>query len=118
MEVTEPMTIDLLNRGKVNESKIESNNGGRGFARVVEKGVSCHVEWFHQGNNKEARIFSNNATVSKTIVFPSNWHIRWPEFYSAVTKYKKLFKANKFDDGPDVLTGIVETEKGDQMFFF
>ena len=118
MEKTEPLTIDLFNKNKVNQSKIESNNGGRGFARVVEKGVKTHIDWFHQGNNKEARIFSNSATVLNHIVFPSNWAIKWPEFYNHVTRYKKLFKANKFDDAPDVLTGIVETEKGDQMFFF
>lgn len=111
MEVTEPATIDLLNRGKVNEARIESNNGGRGFARVVRNGATrTEVEWFHQSKNKEARIFSQSATVNRRIVFPVNWHIRWPEFYKAVTKYKKHFKTNKFDDAPDVLTGIVETE--------
>lgn len=118
MEETEPMTIDLLNRNKVKECKVESNNGGRGFARVVDKATRTFVSWFHQSNNKEARIFSNSATVTKHICFPSNWAIRWPEFYNDVTKYKKLFKANKFDDAPDVLTGIVETEKGEKVFFF
>ena len=110
MEVTEPATIDLLNLNKVNVSKIESNNGGRGFARVVDKGVATNVNWFHQSKNKEARIFSNSASVSKKIVFPSNWHIVHPIFYNDVTRYKRLFKANKFDDAPDCLTGIIEEE--------
>ena len=112
MEYTEPATIKILNSNKVNKSRIESNNGGRGFARVVEKGVkSTVVEWFHQSKNKQARIYSQSATVNKTLVFPSDWHIRWPEFYKAVTKYKKLFQANKHDDAPDAMTGIVETEQ-------
>ncbi len=118
MEVTEPQTIDLLNKNEVNISKIESNNGGRGFARVVEKGVKTVITWFHQSHNKEARIFSNSASVNNKIVMPSDWYLRWPEFYSDVTKYKKLFKANKFDDAPDTLTGIIEEENTPEFFTF
>lgn len=110
MEDTEPMTIDLLNDNKVNRAKIESNNGGRGFARVVDKGVSCNVTWFHQSKNKESRIFSNSAQVNSRIVMPRDWYMRWPDFYNDVSKYKKLFKANKKDDAPDTLTGIIEEE--------
>lgn len=110
MEATEPATINLLNENEVNQCKIESNNGGRGFARVVQKGVRCSISWFHQSANKEARIFSNSATVNNRMVMPKDWFLRWPEFYNDVTKYKKLFKANKFDDAPDAMTGIVEEE--------
>ena len=111
MEETEPLTIKLFNDNNVKRAKIESNNGGRGFARVVKKRVSSYVEWFYQSDNKEARIFSNSAQVNNRIVMPIDWFLRWPDFYNDVTKFKKLFKANKFDDGPDALTGIVETEK-------
>lgn len=118
MEVTENKTIELLNRGIVNICNIESNNGGRGFARVVEKGVNTVVKWFHQSNNKEARIFSNSAQVNNRLVMPKDWFLRWSNFYNDVTKYKKMFKANKFDDAPDVLTGIVEMEDKPQVFIF
>ena len=111
MEKTEPWTIDLLNSNNVSKAKIESNNGGRGFARVVKKDVNCFVDWFHQSANKESRIFSNSAQVNDRIVMPSDWALRFPDFYNDVSKYKKLFKANKFDDAPDTLTGIVEEEK-------
>lgn len=110
MEDTEPMTIDLLNRNCVKQAKIESNNGGRGFARVVKKDVNTHVTWFHQSGNKEARIYSNSAQVNDRIAMPRDWAMRWPMFHKDVTGYKKLFKANKFDDGPDALTGVIETE--------
>lgn len=121
MEVTEPLTADLILRNNVNLTNIESNNGGRSFARAVEKLVkekkkNLEIKWFHQGSNKEARIYSNSASVTNTIVFPSDWSVRWPEFYKAVTKYKKEFKANKFDDAPDTLTGIVEIEAKNNWF--
>ena len=108
MEETEEQTIDLFNRNKVNEAHIESNNGGRGFARVVQKGVKAVVNWFYQSKNKEARIFSQSATVNNTLVMPSDWHIRFSEFYDHVTRYKKLFSSNEVDDAPDTMTGIVE----------
>lgn len=112
MEVTESQTAIMLNRNEVNESWIESNNGGEGFARNVGKEVDkgVNIFSFHQSDNKEARIYSNSSNVNNEIVFPSDWHIRWPEFYKHVTKFKKVFKANKHDDGPDVLTGIIEQE--------
>ena len=37
MEITEPATARLLFDGNVNAADIESNNGGRGFARNVER---------------------------------------------------------------------------------
>ena len=89
---------DFFEKNKVKIANIESNNGGRGFARVVGKGaVGTNVEWFHQSSNKEARIFSNSATVNNRVTMPKDWFLRWPRFYSDVVKYKKLFKANKFD---------------------
>lgn len=114
MEITESKTGNLLIKNQVNVSKIESNNGGRGFSRNVKaifkkkNHTKTVIKWFHQGDNKEARIFSNSASVNNEIVFPDDWHIRWPIFYKHVTKYKKIFSANKFDDAPDTLTGIAE----------
>ena len=110
MESTELKTIDLINNNGVNWCDIESNNGGRGFARIVASGTKAEINPFHQSKNKEARIYSNSATVNNLIVFPSNWHIQWSEFYDHLTKYKKLFKANKTDDIADTITGIVEKQ--------
>lgn len=111
MEVTEKSTADMISRNNVRIALIESNNGGRGFARAVQKYIpSVKVEWFHQSGNKEARILSNSATVLQNIRMPFDWRLRWPEFFSDLTSYKRVFRANKHDDAPDVLTGIVEKE--------
>lgn len=112
MEITEPLVIDLLNRNKVNLARVESNNGGRGFSRVLEAGVNrgIVIEAFHQNQNKQARIYSQSASVNRTLVFPSDWPIKWPQFYKHVTNFKKIFEANDYDDAPDTLTGILESE--------
>lgn len=113
MEITEPATAAMLEREQVNLAEIESNNGGRGFARNVQAHLKkrkcrrCVVRWFHQSDNKRARILSNSTWVMEHIYFPADWKTRWPEFYRDVTRYQKAGK-NAHDDAPDVLTGIAE----------
>jgi len=150
MEITEEETAILLATNKVGFCKIESNNGGRGFARAViriiheqyeleserlakhirfvkkmnrsnykkrniKKGDDEYlrawsivpVKWFHQTENKRARIIANSNYVMQNIYFPHDWDIRWPKFYKAVTTYQRE-GTNKHDDAPDALTGLVE----------
>lgn len=114
MEYTEPATADMLYINEVNTAYIESNSGGRGFARNVEKLLlkkygtrKVVIRWFHQSKNKIARILSKSTYVMEHIYFPYNWNIRWPEFYLAISTYKARGK-NKNDDGADTLTGIAE----------
>lgn len=111
MEVTESATALLLERNDTRIAYIESNNGGRGFARVVARMAKrTKVEWFHQSQNKESRIKTNSATVMNSVYMPSDWKLRWGEFYKHLATYRNEFRANKRDDAADVLTGIVEKE--------
>jgi predicted phage terminase large subunit-like protein len=117
MEVTEPATAKMLAHDKVTQADIESNNGGRGFARAVERlsrdsgNTFTQFHWFHQSRNKQARIISASAWVQQHIYFPHNWRDRWPQFYKDVTTYQKSGR-NKHDDAPDVLSGICEYVTG------
>ena len=114
MEVTEPAVAEVLVRNNVNLSKIESNNGGRGFARAVEKAIwekhktkKVKIEWFHQSANKQSRINSTSFFIMEHIYFPWNWKDRWPEYYKDMNKYQREGK-NKHDDAPDATTGFAE----------
>lgn len=113
MEVTEPATADLLIRNKVNVCNIESNNGGRGFARNVVQLMAkagsnrCAVHPFTQRKNKSARIFSNSNWVQEHIYYPAGWQNRWPDYYAAMAKYQKEGR-NAHDDAPDATTGVAE----------
>lgn len=124
MEITEPATAMLLSRNKTTTAWIESNNGGRGFARNVQRELNemgkgtTTVKWFHQGGNKESRIYSLHAQVNSRLIMPHDWEQRWPVFYQAVMKYKKLFSANKNDDAPDTMTGIIEKLDEDGISVF
>ena len=108
MEVTENSLPNMLNQNGTKTADIESNNGGRYFALNVGKKTDALVLWFHQGKNKESRILSNSAQVQEHIYFPIGWESKYPVFWKHLTGYKRLFKANKQDGAPDVLTGIIE----------
>ena len=111
MEITEGMVASMLQAGDVRQALIESNNGGRGFARSVQRlAPRVKVEWFHQGANKEARILSNSATVLHLVRFPQSWATRWAELYAHLMTYRRDFRSNRWHDAADVLTGIVERE--------
>ena len=116
MEVTEPATAQMLTKHNVGCAIIESNNGGRGFARNVERECKelgnrhTNIKWFHQSKNKVARILSNSTSVMNNIYFPVNWEDRWPDFARAIRKYQREGK-NEHDDAPDALTGVYENPK-------
>lgn len=114
MEITEKEVAKMLYRNHVNTADIESNNGGRGFARAIERILSeelhsnyVTVNAFHQSKNKTARIISNSTWVMNHVYFPQNWKDKWSEYYEAMANYQKEGK-NKHDDAPDSTTGIAE----------
>mgnify|MGYP000854031368 CR=1 FL=1 len=124
MEVTEPATAEMIYRDGVNVADIESNNGGRGFARSIERILrekyhsnKTQINAFHQSKNKQARILSNSTWVMNHVYFPVNWKDRFPEYYEAMTKYQKEGK-NLHDDAPDATTGIAEKINAGQTFSF
>ena len=89
-----------------------------GFSRNVE--AQCRIlgnretsfTWFHQSENKEVRIFNHSAEVQNLTYFPKGWEHLFPQFYKAITQYKKTGK-NAHDDAPDALTGTIE-KRGSQ----
>ena len=121
MEITEDETSKRIVEYDVRIADIESNNGGRGFARAVQRKLKeeyktnkCSVRWFHQSKNKKARILTNSTWVMEHVYFPTNWREKWPEYHKAMFEYQREGK-NAYDDAPDATTGVAEkisTNKG------
>lgn len=116
MEITERLVSLSLIRYKVNVANIESNNGGRGFARQVQRILQDEyghnttvVKWFTQTKNKVARIISNSSLVQDKVHYPYDWKERFSDYYTAMNSYQKEGK-NEHDDAPDATTGMVELE--------
>lgn len=118
METTEPELARKLDLNRVKECIIESNNGGRGFARNVIrrlkdiKNKRCSVTWFHQTKNKKTRILVNASNLGEKIIMPEGWEKKFPAFYKDVMSYQRKGK-NKHDDAPDALTGLYEFAIGE-----
>lgn len=115
MEITEPETARRFKEWRVNLSRIESNNGGSGFARNVKRiseedlrNFLTVFKWFHQSKNKKARILSNATWVMAHVLYPANWKHKWPDYYKSMVKYQKEGE-NKHDDAQDCTTGVAET---------
>ena len=114
MEITEDLLAHKLSVWRVNRSKIEANNGGRGFSRNVMRitrekysNNSTGFQTFTQHKNKNARILTNSTGVMNNVLFPEDWAKRWPEYYRDMTRYQRTGK-NAHDDAPDATTGVVE----------
>lgn len=115
MEQTEPMVARQLHFNGVTYARVESNNGGKGFARAVQNLLwtlfnvrKPYIEWFHQSENKRARILSNSSAVMHDFLLPEDWETRWPEYAKAMKTYQAE-GSNPHDDAPDGTTGIMET---------
>lgn len=117
METTEVQVTRMLQRDGVTVANIESNNGGRGFARNVEAqsrkagNYDTVVNWFHQSANKESRILSRSNEVMNLTYFPEGWENKFPKFAAAIKGHRRAGK-NAHDDAADALTGTVE-KRGD-----
>lgn len=115
MEVTEPLVARQLLADytlPVASAQIESNNGGRGFARAVaeivrkEKGRAV-VGWFSQTHNKKARILTAAPWLMAHALMPASWADRWPEFWKHIMTFTSDGKA-EHDDAEDALSGVCE----------
>ena len=122
METTEPAVAKMMTKDRVGYANIESNNGGRGFARNVQrelrelKNTHTRINWFHQGENKISRILSNSTGVMNNVYFPLNWKDRFPEFAKHILHYVRSGK-NEHDDAEDCLTGVYEHPKPNTIQF-
>lgn len=124
VEITEDLVANQYIKFQVNQAIIESNNGGRAFARNVERIMSekdhikTQVITFHQSQNKTSRIHTEQSTVQNSVYYPKYWNVKFPSFYDALTKYQRIGK-NEHDDAPDCITGVAEElQKSDAPFIF
>lgn len=124
MEITEGETAKRLYEHKVNKAYIESNNGGRGFGRSVERILrekyhwyKTYVDLFTQSRNKKARILSSATWCQNNIYFPIGWEVNYSDFYGHVMSYQKEGRA-EHDDPEDCLAGIYDKCGRGALFSF
>lgn len=114
MEVTEDMVAKAFTDFSVNHARIESNNGGRGFGRNVQRigkekygnTVTKYIP-FTQTKNKQSRILTGSTGVMNNVLFPVGWENMWRDYYRDMTRYQRIGK-NAHDDAQDATTGVYE----------
>lgn len=114
MEETEEQVADLLYMTNTREAYIESNNGGRGFARNVERILWTKYQWkgctiipVPQRQNKMARILTEAGFVQQHLYLPEEWRQKQPLFWLALQNFQRKGR-NAHDDAPDTMTGLAE----------
>lgn len=114
MEITEVEVAKMLYNWKVNIADVESNNGGRGFARTLQrllrethKHSSTIINWTHQSSNKESKILTNASTIMNSIFFPLNWASIHKDAYDSMNMFVREGK-NAHDDLQDTLSEIAK----------
>lgn len=120
MEKTELRVAEMLYGLRVAECIIESNNGGRGFGRNVERILwerwrwrGCKITMRNQRDNKQARMLTHSSFVERHIKYPPDWKRRWREYAQAMIRFQRKGK-NAHDDAPDATTGLAESIQGIQ----
>jgi len=119
MEITEPLVANKIIENKSRFNFIESNNGGRGFARAVERIISerkersISIKWFTQSKNKASRLLTESSNVQDKVFMPSDWIYRFPKFHVNLTHFQKVNAGKNVEDGmADAITGVVEDLQG------
>jgi predicted phage terminase large subunit-like protein len=115
IEKTEILVSNQIAFNTVDTVRIESNNGGRLFARNVinlTKGrCSTAITTIHNTQNKETRILLNSGYIKNKFFFldKSEYDLGsdYDVFMKQILNYNKNGK-NKHDDAVDSLTGLNE----------
>lgn len=113
MEITEEEAAKRLLKYNPLIFRAESNNGGRGWSRAVERiykslgGTRTIFKPYTQTMNKEARILSEASFVMDNIYFPIGWKQKYKDAYNSINEYQRQGN-NEHDDFEDNITSIAE----------
>ena len=114
IEATTQSVPMMLNREGTQYAYIESNNGGRAFAKIIEPKTRTNIYSFTQTANKESRIITNAGLVTYHIIMPFDWETRFKDFHEAITGFLRNFKANAHDDACFAAGTKITTLYGDK----
>jgi len=116
-EVTEPLTLGALENWRVQRFRIESNAGGRLYAKSIRekaKGYTA-IEAVPSSANKETRILTASGQVKQRIHFRQDYPhgSDYERFYDHFTGYT-IRGPNEHDDAPDAVTMLIQTAADNQ----
>jgi len=121
-EITEPKLAQQIIDWHVGSTTIESNFGGKSFARGVKKILEerrnkCLVNTRFTARNKETKILMKAAFIKEYFVFRNDYEAgsEYDRFMQSLTRYMKAGK-NEHDDANDCVTMLAEDIE-EEMFY-
>lgn len=109
-EVTEPLTLGALNTWRVQRFRIESNAGGRLYAKSIQEKTNGYtvIEAVPSSANKETRILTASGQVKQRVHFRQDYvhGSDYEKFYDHFTGYT-ILGPNEHDDAPDTVTMLI-----------
>lgn len=112
IEVSEPRVAQQIIDTKCDHFTIESNAGGKSFAKNVRKLINkksrCTIRDIDNTSNKDTRIIMKGGTVRRFFKFKKDVKndSEYREYFNELTNYVLLSK--KRDDAPDATVGLAE----------
>jgi predicted phage terminase large subunit-like protein len=111
-EITEPLTLGALDNWRVQRFRIESNAGGRLYAKSIKekaKGFTT-IEAVPSSSNKETRILTASGQIKQHFYFRQDYvhGSDYGKFYDHLTNYT-IIGPNEHDDAPDTVTMLLST---------
>ena len=111
IEVTEPLTLGVIERWHVQKAQFESNFGGRAYAKSIREKCSnpyTSIEAVPSSTNKQTRILTASGAVKGHMHFLSSPPIDsdYEKFMNQLTGYLLQGK-NEHDDAADTATMLV-----------
>ena len=122
VEITEGLVAQQIIDNNPDKHVVESNNGGKGFARNVQaliKGRSrAYIKWQPNTQNKETRMIMKAGKVKAFFWFREDYEpgSDYDKFMQQLTCTLKMGK-NKHDDAADAVTGLAEMIENKGMQF-
>ena len=120
-EITEPLLAQQLIDFKVELTTIESNFGGKSFARGVKnilkkKSSKCLINTRTTTRNKETKIIMKAAYIKEYFVFRNDYELgsSYDKFMQSLTRYLKAGK-NIHDDANDCTSMLAEDIEFEMM---
>jgi predicted phage terminase large subunit-like protein len=111
-EITEPLTLGALDSWRVQRFRIESNAGGRLYAKSIKekaKGFTT-IEAVPSSSNKETRILTASGQIKQHFYFRQDYAhgSDYEKFYDHLANYT-IIGPNEHDDAPDTVTMLLST---------
>ena len=109
-EITEPLTLGALDNWRVQRFRIESNAGGRLYAKSIREKAEGYIsiEAVPSSANKETRILTASGQVKQKMHFRQDYAhgSHYENFMRDMTNYT-IKGPNEHDDAPDAATMLI-----------